>query len=78
MSEADRTPDPSDPRRGMTPKPKRGRALFLGTFLGLIVLVFLFITLVAQCGTSDDDEVYDDPQGIALVVDDPAPSPTGV
>ncbi|WP_448638700.1 hypothetical protein [Geodermatophilus sp. URMC 63] len=79
MSEADRTPDPSDPRRGMTPKPKRGRALFFGTFLGLIVLVFLFITLVAQCGTGDDDEVYEnDPQGIALVVDDPAPSPTGV
>jgi hypothetical protein len=79
VSEADRTPDPNDPRRGMTPRPKRGRALFFGTFLGLIVLVFLFITLVAQCGTDDDDEVYeDDPQGIALVVGDPAPSPTGV
>ena len=79
MSEADRRPDPNDPRRGMTPRPKRGRALLLGTFFGLIVLVFLFITLVSQCGTGDDDEVYeDDPQGTAVVVDDPAPSPTGV
>jgi hypothetical protein len=79
VSEADRTPDPNDPRRGMTPRPKRGRALLFGTFFGLIVLVFLFITLVSQCGTGDDDEVYeDDPQGIAVVVDDPAPFPTGV
>ena len=74
MPEADRTPDPNDSRRGMTPKPRRGRALLLGTFLGLIVFVFLFITLVSQCGTGDDDEVYeDDPQGIAAVVDDPVP-----
>ncbi len=73
MSEAARTPDPQDPRRGMTPRPKRGRALMLGVFFGLIVSVFLFITLVSQCGTGDDDEVYeDDPQGSALVVDDVA------
>ncbi len=70
MAEARRPPDPQDPRRGMTPRPKRGRALMLGIFLGLIVFVFLFITLVSQCGTGDDDEVYeDDPQGSALVVD---------
>ncbi len=75
MSEADRTPDPNDPRRGLTPRPKRGRALLLGTFLGLIVLVFLFMTLVSQCGTGDDDEVYeDDIEGSALVVDAPLPA----
>ncbi len=78
MSEADRTPDPNDPRHGMKPRPKRGRVLFFGTFLGLIVFVFLFITLVSQCGTGDDDEVYeDDPQGIAVVVDDPVPPLVG-
>ncbi|MEX5718285.1 hypothetical protein [Geodermatophilus maliterrae] len=76
MSQADRTPDPDDPRRGMHPRPKRGRALLLGTFLGLVVLVFLFMTLVSQCGTGGDGEASeDDPQGIAVAVDDPvAPS----
>ncbi len=72
MSEADRTPDPNDPHRGMTPKPKRGRVLLIGTFLGLIVFVFLFITLVGQCGTSDAAGVSgNDPQGAAVVVGDP-------
>lgn len=77
MSEAARPPDPDDPRRGMHPRPKRGRALLLGTFLGLVVFVFLFITLVSQCGTDDDDEVLDDDiRGSALVVDGaPAPLP---
>ena len=66
-------PDPDDQRHGMTPRPKRGRAVLLATFFGVIVFVFLFITLVSQCGTGDDDEVYeDDPQGTALVVDDVA------
>ncbi len=74
MSEAARTPDPDDQRRGMTPRPARGRALMLGVFFGLIVFVFLFITLVSQCSTGDDDEVSeDDPQGVALVVDEVAP-----
>jgi hypothetical protein len=70
------TPDPDDQRRGMTPRPKRGRAVLLGTFAGVIVFVFLFITLVSQCGTGDDDEVYeDDPQGAAWVVEEPLPLP---
>ncbi|MGY1653886.1 hypothetical protein [Geodermatophilus sp. SYSU D01119] len=72
MSQPASAPDPQDPRRGMNPRPKRGRAMFLGTFLGLIVLVFAIILLVSQCGTGDDDEVYeDDIEGAALVVDGP-------
>ncbi|MBM7808353.1 hypothetical protein JOD57_004190 [Geodermatophilus bullaregiensis] len=78
MSQADPTPDPNDPRRGMRPRPKRGRALLLATFFGLIVLVFLFITLVGQCGMSAQDEALWDPQGTAVVVDDPAPPSTAV
>ena len=79
MSQADHTPDPDDPHRGMHPRPKRGRALLLGTFLGLIVLVFLFMTLVSQCSPGDDGEASeDDPQGIAVVVDDPAAPSTVV
>ncbi|SDC76206.1 hypothetical protein SAMN05660690_2446 [Geodermatophilus telluris] len=79
MSTPGTTPDPEDPRRGMHPRPKRGRALFFGTFAGLVVFVFLFIVLVSQCGTGDDDEVYDDdPQGAALVVEDPLPASAGV
>jgi hypothetical protein len=46
--------------------------LLIGTFLGLIVFVFLFITLVGQCGTSDAAGVSgNDPQGSAVVVGDP-------
>jgi hypothetical protein len=76
MAEARRPPDPQDPRRGMQPRPKRGRAVLLGTFAGLIVLVFAIILLVSQCGTGDDDEVYDDDiQGVSLVVDGVASPP---
>ena len=75
MAQPAPTPGPEDPRRGMTPRPKRGRALFLGTFLGLIVMVFAIILLVSQCGTDDEDEVYDDDvQGAALVVDAALPA----
>ena len=75
MSQAARPPDPDDPRRGMRVRPKRGRAMFLGTFVGLIVLVFAIILLVSQCGTDDEDEVYDDDvQGAALVVDAALPA----
>jgi hypothetical protein len=36
-------------------------------------MVFAIILLVSQCGTGDDDEVYEDEiEGAALVVDDPA------
>jgi hypothetical protein len=59
----------------MHPRPKRGRAVLLGTFFGLIVMVFAIILLVSQCGTGDDDEVYeDDIEGSALVVDAPLPA----
>ncbi|MGY1730338.1 hypothetical protein ACI798_02365 [Geodermatophilus sp. SYSU D01045] len=80
MSQAARPPDPDDPRRGMQPRPKRGRAVLLGTFLGLIVLVFAFILLVSQCGTGDDDEVYEDdpagaPASVSVVLDHPVPAP---
>ena len=75
MSQAARPPEPDDPRRGMHPRPKRGRAVLLGTFLGLIVMVFAIILLVSQCGTDDEDEVYDDDiQGAALVVDAALPA----
>ena len=75
MSQAARPPEPDDPRRGMRPRPKRGRAVLLGTFFGLIVMVFAIILLVSQCGTGDDDEVYDDDiQGVAVVVDEPLPA----
>jgi hypothetical protein len=75
MSQAARPPEPDDPRRGMHPRPKRGRAVLLGTFFGLIVMVFAIILLVSQCGTGDDDEVYeDDIEGSALVVDAPLPA----
>ncbi|MGY1668722.1 hypothetical protein ACI79O_22830 [Geodermatophilus sp. SYSU D00696] len=75
MSQAARPPDPQEPRRGMPPpRPRRGRAVFFGTFLALLVAVFAFILLVSQCGTGDDDEVYDDDvEGAALVVDVAAP-----
>src|ERR671916_164168 len=53
VSQAARPPDPDDPRRGMRVRPQRGRALFLGTFVGLIVLVFAIILLVSQCANSD-------------------------
>ena len=72
MSQAARPPEPDDPRRGMRMRPKRGRAVLLGTFFGLIVMVFAIILLVSQCGTGDDDEVYeDDIEGSALVVVEP-------
>ena len=75
MSQAARTPEPEDPRRGMRPRPKRGRAVLLGTFAGLIVMVFAIMLLVSQCGTGDDDEVYDDDiRGAAVVVDGPLPA----
>jgi hypothetical protein len=49
--------------------------VLLGTFFGLIVMVFAIILLVSQCGTGDDDEVYeDDIEGSALVVDAPLPA----
>ena len=67
-------PDPDDQRHGMTPKPKRGRAVLLATFFGVIVFVFLFITLVSQCGTGNDDAA----QGGACVVEDQVCSPIRV
>ncbi|PRY47824.1 hypothetical protein LY71_1113 [Geodermatophilus tzadiensis] len=67
------TPDPDDQRHGMTPRPKRGRALLLATFLGVIVFVFLFITLVSQCGTGEDTA-----QGPSSVVEHQVPSAVGV
>ena len=76
MSEADRTPDPNDPRRGRTPRPKRGRALLIGTFLGLTAFVFIFITLVGKSGRSDAPEVSGhEPQGTAVGAGDPVVSP---
>ncbi len=66
------TPDPDDQRHGMTPRPKRGRALLLATFLGVIVFVFLFITLVSQCGTGEDTA-----QGPTSVVQDHGSPLTG-
>ncbi len=79
MAETPRPPDPQDPRRGMRPRPKRGRAVLLGTFAGLIVMVFAIILLVSQCGTGDDDEVYEDEiEGASLVVDGPTSPPLPV
>ena len=78
MARTPSTPDPQDPRRGVRSRPRRGRAVLLGTFAGLIVMVFAIILLVSQCGTGDDDEVYeDDIEGSALVVDG-APAPPSV
>ena len=67
------TPDPEDQRHGMTPRPQRGRALLLATFVGVIVFVFLFITLVSQCGTGEDTA-----QGLTSVVEQQVRSPVGV
>jgi hypothetical protein len=72
VSQAARPPDPDDPRRGMRVRPQRGRALFLGTFVGLIVLVFAIILLVSQCAPEDDDEGGDDDAtGVTVVVEQP-------
>ncbi|SNS41789.1 hypothetical protein SAMN04488107_2469 [Geodermatophilus saharensis] len=72
MSQAARPPDPQDPRRGMQPRPKRGRAVLLGTFLGLIVLVFAFILLVSQCSADEDDDGASGPT-TTVVVEEGAP-----
>jgi hypothetical protein len=72
MSEAARRPDPEDPRRGMRMRPKRGRAMFAGTFVGLIVLVFAFILLVSQCSPDGGEGSDDNAGGVrpaAAVVD---------
>ncbi|WP_369253296.1 hypothetical protein [Geodermatophilus amargosae] len=79
MSEAARPPDPDDPRRGMHVRPKRGRAVLLGTFAGLIALVFAIILLVSQCAPEDDDEGGDDNAGgagpaVSVVVEQPGPA----
>ena len=73
MSQAARPPDPDDPRRGMRVRPQRGRALFLGTFVGLLVLVFAIILLVSQCAPEDDEQGGDDnASGVTVVVDAPS------
>ena len=72
MSQAARPPDPDDPQRGMRVRPQRGRALFFGTFAGLIVLVFAIILLVSQCANSDGDQGGDDNAGgVPVVVEQP-------
>jgi hypothetical protein len=76
MSEAARPPDPDDPRRGMRMRPQRGRAVLLGTFAGLVVLVFAIILLVSQCAPEDDDQGGDDNATgpgptVSVVVDQP-------
>ncbi|SFT95094.1 hypothetical protein SAMN05660657_04157 [Geodermatophilus amargosae] len=75
MSEAARPPDPDDARRGMQMRPERGRAVLLGTFAGLIVLVFAIILLVSQCAPEDDDGDDDNAGGagpaVSVVVDPP-------
>ena len=75
MSQAARPPDPDDPRRGMRVRPQRGRALFLGTFVGLIVLVFAIILLVSQCANGDGDQGGDDnATGVTVVAGDSGPA----
>ncbi len=81
MSQAARPPDPQDPRRGMQPRPQRGRAVLLGTFLGLIALVFAFILLVSQCsadgGEGSDDNAGSTGPAAAVVVEEVAPPLVG-
>jgi hypothetical protein len=46
--------------------------MFLGTFVGLIVLVFAIILLVSQCANSDGDQGGDDnATGVPVVVEQP-------
>jgi hypothetical protein len=52
--------------------------VLLGTFAGLIVLVFAIILLVSQCAPEDDDQGGDDNAvgpgpTVSVVVDRPGP-----
>jgi hypothetical protein len=61
----------------MHPRPKRGRAVLGGTFVGLIVLVFAIILLVSQCGQGEDRAQGAEPRPAAVVVDAAAAPPAG-
>jgi len=74
VSQAPRPPDPDDQRRGMSPRPQRGRVLLLGTFVGLIVGIFAIILLVSQCAPGDDGGGDGDATGVTVVVDPPGPA----
>lgn len=56
MSQAAPPPDGHDPERPRVgANPRRGRAVVIGTIVGVIVAIFAVLLLVTQCGSSADD-----------------------
>jgi hypothetical protein len=78
MSEAGRPAGDESEQPTGRPTPagrRRGRLIIPGAVIAAIVIVFVFILLVSQCGTGDDGSIYGQPAGAApaSVLDVPHP-----
>ncbi|MGY1802413.1 hypothetical protein ACI78T_03930 [Blastococcus sp. SYSU D00922] len=74
MSQAAPPPDGDDTQRPRVgANPRRGRAVVIGTIVGVIVAIFAVLLLVTQCGSSADD-VSQAPVGTSADVAGPVPA----
>ena len=55
MSHPAREPEDDRTAGGSGVNPRRGRAVVIGTVVGVIVAIFAVLLLVTQCGSSADD-----------------------